>query len=117
MLGISNETFERDVVEHSCRQPVVVEFWRMGCNPCAHLQATLEVCERLYGGRISIVQIDVSEAANRSLVNRFRILGVPQMLVFVGGECMPERLVGSRDESQVRRFIDAAITADVSRRR
>jgi putative thioredoxin len=109
MLSVTAETFAQEVEQASRERPVVVDFWRTGCAPCAALAPVLERLEAEYASRIKIVKLKGEGVAENALAQRLGIRAVPTLLGFAGGELV-HRAVGYRGEPWLREFLDAAAT-------
>lgn len=96
--------FERDVVEASHAQPVLVDFWADWCPPCSALTPILERLIPSYGGRIRLAKIEVDADDNMKLAGRYAMRGFPTVLLVVKGE-MVARFHSAKSESWVRAFI------------
>jgi thioredoxin len=101
-MDVTEQTFERDVVEASARGPVVVDFWAPWCGPCHALAPVLEreVAER---DGVTLVKVDVDE--NQSLAARFDVSGIPAVKAFRNGAVVAE-FVGAQPPVAVAAFLD-----------
>ena len=96
--------FEKDVVEASHAQPMLVDFWADWCPPCSTLTPILERLTPSYGGRIRLAKIEVDAGDNMKLAGRYAMRGFPTVLLFVKGE-MVARFHSAKSEPWVRAFI------------
>jgi thioredoxin 1 len=63
---------------------VLVDFSATWCGPCQMLGPILKDLKDHYGDAISIVKIDVDK--NNDLAARYRVQGVPTMILYRNGE-------------------------------
>jgi thioredoxin len=89
-LTVTDQTFEREVLQAGS-VPVLVDFWAEWCGPCRMIAPTLDKLAAEAGGRYRIAKLNVDE--NKQTAARFRVQGIPTLLVFKNGE-MVERFVG-----------------------
>jgi thioredoxin len=103
-MDVTDQTFERDVIERSRATPVVVDFWAAWCAPCRMLGPVLEREEEAHEGRVVLAKIDVD--SNQEAAGRFRVSGIPSVKAFWQGEVVYE-FVGAQPPALVARFFDA----------
>lgn len=95
--------FQRDVIERSATQPVLVDFWAPWCGPCRVLGPLLEQLADAAAGRWALVKIDVD--AHPDLAQQFRIQGIPHVKLFVDG-APQAHFSGALPEPQLRAWLD-----------
>jgi putative thioredoxin len=102
-VDVTEESFERDVVERSHEQPVVVDFWADWCGPCHALTPVLEQAVAEREGNVTLAKVDVD--ANPELSQRFGVRGIPAVKAFRNGHVVRE-FVGVQPPRVVENFLD-----------
>ena len=103
----TTQTFVKDVIEESKRQPVLVDFWAEWCGPCRALAPKLEGVSGQYADSLRVVKLNVDEAP--SVAQRYGIRGIPTLILFQQGE-ERARIVGAVDQGEISRTINPHIT-------
>ncbi len=102
------ETFARDVIQESMRQPVLVDFWATWCGPCKQLTPVLEKVVKQAGGKVKLVKIDIDQ--NPELAQQLRIQSVPTVYAFLQGQPVTG-FAGAQPESQIKALIEKLVGA------
>ncbi len=100
---VSDSTFHEAVLES--QQPVLLEFTADWCGPCHQIAKVLEQVDDERPG-LTVVKMKYDE--NTETPTRYRILGLPTMLLFVGGEPIAS-ITGAKPKSVLLRLIDEAV--------
>ncbi len=102
ILHVTDDNFEEEVL--SSQEPVLVDYWANWCAPCKMIAPLLEEIAEEYAGKIKIAKLDIDQ--NRAVTERFKVRGIPTLMLFKGGE--PEATkVGAVSKSQLTVFIDS----------
>jgi putative thioredoxin len=99
----TTQTFVKDVIEESRRQPVLIDFWAPWCGPCRQLTPILEKAVRAAKGKVKLVKMNIDE--HPSIPGQMGIQSIPAVIAFVGGQ-PADGFMGAVPESQVNAFID-----------
>ena len=102
-IDVTNDTFEREVIEASKSTPVVVDFWAPWCGPCRVLKPILEKLASEYDGRFKLAKVNSDE--NQEIAAAYGIRSIPDVMAFKDGRAV-SHFLGAVPESQVRAFID-----------
>ncbi|MBX9710544.1 MAG: thioredoxin [Xanthobacteraceae bacterium] len=99
----TTQTFVKDVIEESKRQPVLIDFWAPWCGPCKQLTPTLEKAVRAAKGKVKLVKMNIDE--HPAIPGQMGIQSIPAVIAFVNGQ-PADGFMGAVPESQVNAFID-----------
>src|SRR6516165_12660926 len=102
----TTQTFVKDVLEESKRQPVLVDFWAEWCGPCKQLAPVLEKVVRAAKGKVKLVKMDIDK--HPSIPGQMGIQSIPAVIAFVNGQPI-DGFLGALPESQVTAFIERLI--------
>jgi len=100
------QTFVKDVIEESRRQPVLVDFWAPWCGPCRQLTPVLEKVIRAAKGKAKLVKMNIDE--HPAIPGQLGIQSIPAVYAFVNGQPV-DGFLGALPESQVTAFVERLI--------
>jgi putative thioredoxin len=99
----TTQSFVKDVIEESRRQPVLIDFWAPWCGPCRQLTPILEKVVRAAKGKVKLVKMNIDE--HPAIPGQMGIQSIPAVIAFVGGQ-PADGFMGALPESQVNAFIE-----------
>jgi putative thioredoxin len=105
-IDVTEETFERDVLQRSAEVPVIISFWAEQAPASISLGETLERLAGEYAGRFVLAKADVY--ANQMLFQQFGVQGIPAVFAVLAGQAMP-LFQGAAPEPQIREVLDQLI--------
>jgi putative thioredoxin len=99
----TTQTFVKDVIEESRRQPVLIDFWAEWCGPCRQLTPILEKAVRAAKGKVKLVKMNIDQ--HPAIPGQMGIQSIPAVIAFVNGQ-PADGFMGAIPESQVNAFIE-----------
>jgi putative thioredoxin len=99
----TTQTFVKDVVEESKRQPVLIDFWAPWCGPCKQLTPILEKAVRAAKGKVKLVKMNIDE--HPAIPGQMGIQSIPAVIAFVNGQ-PADGFMGALPENQVTAFLE-----------
>jgi putative thioredoxin len=80
---ISLEDFNKQVLEESYNQPIIVDFWAPWCDPCLLLEPIMNELAEENAGKWKLVKINIDESI--SIAEQYHIRSVPTVSIFYKG--------------------------------
>jgi len=99
----TTQSFVKDVIEESKRQPVLVDFWASWCGPCKQLTPVLEKAVKAAKGKVKLAKMNIDE--HPSIPGQLGIQSIPAVIAFVNGQ-PADGFMGALPESQVIAFLE-----------
>ncbi len=99
----TTQSFVKDVIEESKRQPVLVDFWAPWCGPCKQLTPVLEKVVKAAKGKVKLVKMNIDE--HPAIPGQMGIQSIPAVIAFANGQ-PADGFMGALPESQVVAFLE-----------
>ena len=99
----TTQSFVKDVIEESRRQPVLIDFWAPWCGPCRQLTPILEKVVRAAKGKVKLVKMNIDD--HPAVPGQMGIQSIPAVIAFVNGQ-PADGFMGALPESQVTAFVN-----------
>jgi putative thioredoxin len=106
----TTQTFRKDVLEESRRQPVLVDFWAPWCGPCKQLTPVLEKAVRSAKGAVKLVKMNIDE--HPQIASQMGIQSIPAVIAFVAGQPV-DGFMGALPEGQVIAFLERVTRQEI----
>jgi thioredoxin 1 len=107
VVEITTNNWDQEV--GSSAVPVLVDFWAPWCGPCRQLSPIIDRIADQYAGKIKVGKLNTDD--NPDLAVKYGISGIPQVLIFKGGEQPKERVVGLTAEANLVKVIDRVLAS------
>lgn len=107
VVEFTTDNWEQEVVNSTT--PVLVDFWAPWCGPCRALAPTIDKIADQFHGRVKVGKLNTDDHPDVAV--RYAISGIPQVLVFHGGEQPMERVVGLRPEGEFVKLVNRVLGA------
>lgn len=107
MLEVAKDTFEAEVLQ--AEGVVFVDFYGDGCVPCQALMPFVHGMADKYGDKIKFCALNTTKA--RRLAIGQKVLGLPTMAIFKGGEKIEEVVKDDATEENIENLIKKYLPA------
>ena len=102
---LSDTNFEQEVTQS--HTPVLVDLWAAWCGPCRLIAPVVEELAGTYRGKMKMGKVNVDD--HPQLAAQFRVMNIPTLLLFKGGQEV-DRIVGVVPKEELTRRIERVIS-------
>ncbi|GIW94238.1 MAG: thioredoxin [Pirellulaceae bacterium] len=106
ILNTTAETFQRDVLENSTSQLVLVDFWAPWCQPCRMLAPLLEKLAAEYQGRFLLVKANTDELPEAAAA--FAVQSIPAVFAVFDQKVL-DGFMGLLPEDTLRQWVSRVV--------
>ncbi len=114
VVEVTEDSFQKSVIEESANRLVLVDFWAPWCGPCRTLTPIIEKLSEEFGGRFLLAKVNSDE--NPSIAAEFGVRGIPNVKAFSDGKLVDE-FTGALPEGMVRQFIERLLPSAAEQQR
>jgi putative thioredoxin len=101
-IDVSEQTFERDIIEASLSRPILVDLWAAWCGPCKTLSPILEGLAEEGQGQWLLAKVDVDK--NPRLAQAFQAQSIPLVVAIFQGQVV-DQFMGAQPKLEVERWL------------
>ena len=102
-INVTDENFEKEVIEKSKTTPVLVDFWADWCGPCKMLAPTLEKIAKDYDDKLIVAKAETDN--NQTSAEKFGVMSIPSVKLIKDGKVVDE-FVGAQPEATIKQWLD-----------
>eukprot|EP00899_Mesostigma_viride_P013893 jgi/Mesvir1/22504/Mv18535-RA.1 len=103
---ISEAEFEDEVLKSDL--PVLVDFWATWCGPCKLIAPLMGWVANEYAGKLKVVKVETDP--NPSLVEKYKVYGLPTLIVFHKGAPVPgSHSEGAITKDKLKKFVEKSL--------
>ncbi len=106
LLEVTTATWAHEVLDAD--QPVLVDFWAPGCQPCLELLPAVEALSQAHATDLKVVTVNATAQENWPLCIEQKVSGLPLYLLFRQGQEM-QRIAGQVTPSMLSALATEAI--------
>lgn len=106
-LQLTDDSFEKEVLNAETNKPVLVDFWAEWCGPCKMVGPIVEELAEEFDGKAKIGKVDVD--SNPETSTKYGIRSIPSLLIFKDGEVV-DQIVGAVPKAQLKKQLEAQLT-------
>jgi thioredoxin 1 len=104
VVEFSDTNFQQEVIQAST--PVLVDMWAAWCGPCRVITPIVEELANAYAGKVKMGKVNVDD--HPQLAAQYRIMNIPTLLLFNGGQEV-DRIVGAVPKQELARRLDKVL--------
>jgi putative thioredoxin len=102
-VEVTDETFEKEVIQKSHEIPVLVDFWASWCGPCMMLKPILEKIAQEYKGKFIFAKFSVEQ--NQKVASELGIMSIPVVKLYKNGSEV-DGFIGMKPETMIKEWLD-----------
>ena len=96
VLKITDSNFEEEVLKTN--KTVIVDFYAEWCGPCKMMSPIIDEIAEELGEKIKVGKVNSDE--NIELVEKYKIISIPTIIIFKNGE-VTKKFIGFTDKEDI----------------
>ena len=104
-IEFTESNFDHEVMQSTT--PVLVDLWAAWCGPCRMIAPMVEDLAGTYQGKMKVGKLNVDD--HPQVAAQFRIMNIPTLLFFKGGQEV-DRIVGVVPREELTRRIERLVS-------
>ena len=104
VLEVTDGNFESQILKAST--PALVDLWATWCGPCRMIAPVVEELAGKYQGKVAFGKLNVDDYPQ--LAAQYRVMNIPTLLLFKGGQEV-DRMVGVQPKEELVRRIEKTL--------
>src|SRR6516225_5151421 len=105
VVELTTDNWEQEVVNSD--KPVLVDFWAPWCGPCRALAPTIDKLADQFASKLKVGKLNTDDSPDVAV--RYGISGIPQVLIFKGGDQPREKVVGLQPEAALVKLVNRVL--------
>lgn len=86
----------------------LIDFWAEWCGPCKIMHPIIDEIDKEYGDRIIVEKLDVDDAKNQEIVQKYQVMAMPTYFIEKDGK-VTQQFVGAQSKSTLTESLDKAL--------
>ena len=88
---------------------LIADFWAPWCGPCRQLTPVIDKIADQFAGKVKVGKLNTDDSPDVAV--RYAISGIPQVLIFKGGDQPRDRVVGLQSEANLVKLVNRILEA------